>query len=396
MKLKTLLIVVVLLAAVSASVFVIQRPAAPAKADVRVGQSLFQGAAIDQATKFSLTDQAKTVTLVREKDGNWQVASYYDLPADFAKLSGFVNSLTDAKIQRLVTSNPERLERLEFKDTKVGLSDGAGKEIWSITFGKNAETAGRYVRFGNEQKAYLANFSGWLDADSKNWANSQILDLKPDEIAAVEIPFADGGPIKVSRVKKEDDWISDQTPPGEKVNPAKLSSLLNSVDSVRFSDTTDPTDVNAVAAKAHERVFKLTTFEGKTYTIAMGRKPEDKKLKPLTANPPVPLPAVKTGGPTVITKTGNTGPKPLDNKTSSPEYETIPAGPVFVSISSSDSAAPINAQMKKRAFEISSYTFTALPQKPADIFEAAPASMPPMAKPAKPIEDKQSIPSGKP
>ncbi|WP_339940065.1 DUF1800 family protein, partial [Undibacterium luofuense] len=44
--------------------------------------------------------------LTRQADGTWRVPSYFDFPADFAKLSGFVGSLTDTKLQRLVTSNP--------------------------------------------------------------------------------------------------------------------------------------------------------------------------------------------------------------------------------------------------------------------------------------------------
>ncbi|HEY4245689.1 MAG TPA: DUF4340 domain-containing protein [Lacunisphaera sp.] len=397
MKLKNLLIVVVLLAAVSVIVFVVQRPTAPTKADPRVGQSLFEGAAIDQATKFSLTDQAKTVSLVRESDGNWQVASYYDLPADFGKLSSFVNSLTEAKIQRLVTSNPERMERLEFKDTKIELSGPAGKALWSVTFGKNAETSGRYVRFDNEQKAYLANFSGWLDTDSKNWANRQILDVKPEEIASVEIPFADGGSLKVSRAKKDDVWISDKTPAGEKLSTAKISSLLGTTGNLQFTDTTDPTDANAVAAKTHERVFKLTTFDGKTYTVAMGRKPEDKKLKPVPEKGLLPVPAPKAPTPPNAAKSTAVGPKSLEIKPATPEFETIPAGPVFVFISSSDSAAPINARMKKRAFEISDYVFTALPQKAADIFEAAPAPvLPSPLSTTKAAEKKKSPTPAKP
>ncbi len=377
MKLKNLLMVVVLLAAVSAVVFVLQRPTAPAKIDPRLGQSLFEGVAIDQATRFSLTDQGKTVALVRENDGSWQVASYYDLPADFSKLSTFVNSLTEAKIQRLVTSNPERLARLEFKDTKIELSGAGGKEIWSVTFGKNAETSGRYVRFGNEQKAYLANFSGWLDADSKNWANPGIFVVKPDEIASVEISFAAGGLIKISRAKADDVWTSDKTPAGEKVSAAKIASLLGSTGNVRFTNTTELTDANALAAKAHERVFKLTTFGGKNYTVAMGRKPEDKKLKPLPAKTALPGPVANASAPADAVKNTTVGPKALEIKPATPEFETLPAGPVFVSISSSNAADPINAWMKQRSFEISNDAFTALPQKAADIFESAPVPVTP-------------------
>ena len=150
--------------------------------------------------------------LARQSDSTWRVASYHDMPADFAKLSTFVNNLTDAKLQRLVTSNPERIARLEFKDTKIELLDDSGKELWSATLGKSAETGGRFVRFGSEPKAYLANLQAYLDAEPKNWANSALLSLKPEDIAKIEMSFPGDDPVTVTRAKKDDAWTSPQTP----------------------------------------------------------------------------------------------------------------------------------------------------------------------------------------
>ena len=42
----------------------------------------------------------------------------------------------------------------------------------------------------------------------------------------------------------------------------------------------------------------------------------------------------------------------------------------------SDAAAPVNAAMAKRAYQISDYTFTGLPQKADELFEPAPAPAP--------------------
>src|SRR3954469_16652145 len=136
MKLKSILIVVASLAALSIVVYFIQRPPASGATDPRLGHSLSQGAPLDQATQLRLADQGKTVTLARQTDGSWRVTNYYDFPADFKKLSAFIGSLTEAKVQRLVTSNPERIARLEFKDTKIELLDNAGKELWSVALGK--------------------------------------------------------------------------------------------------------------------------------------------------------------------------------------------------------------------------------------------------------------------
>lgn len=389
MKLRTLSIVVLVLAALSALAYFLQRPSPPPSADSRLGQPVIAPTAIEQTAVLRVSDQGKTVTVARQPDSSWKVTSYHDLPADFSKLSRFMGELGEAKLQRLVTSNPERIARLEFKDTKVELLDSAQKPVASITLGKHAEAGGgRYVRFADESKAYLANLNAWIDAESKNWANSQLIDVKPDDIAKVELSFPGAEPVTLSRAKKEDAWQAERTPENQRVKADRVASLLSSAGSIRFSDTTAVDDPNAVAARQHERTVKLTTFDQKTVTIALGRKPEEKKLKP-----PAPSTDGKSGPAalgslsdlakkepasaqeTSAEKTGNESksdePKPL-----APEYDTIPAGPVFVSIRHSDSDAAVNTLMQKRAFQVYEYAFTGLPQKPEELFEPAP-SVPP-------------------
>ena len=382
MKLKTLVVTVLVLAALSLGVYIARRPEAPKSTDPRINQPLADRAMIEKAQKIRISDAGKTVELVRQSDGTWRDASYFDLPVDFNKLSGFVGNLTDAKLQRLVTTSADRIGRLEFKDTKIELLDAADKPLVTLVLGKNAEVGGgRYVRFGDEQKAYLTNLSAWLDTEAKNWANSELINLKADDVAKIEIPFAEGGPITVSRAKKEDPWTADKTPADQKVKADKISSVLSSVGNIRFSDTTAADDPNVAPAKANLRTFKLTTFDNKTITVAMGRKPEEKKLKP-------PAPAADgKSGPAALGSVADlakksekkegepaAGEEKKDDKPLAPEYETIPAGPVYVFITHSDASAPVNAAMQKRAYQVSEYTFTGLPQKPEELFEPAPAA----------------------
>ena len=380
MRLKTLAIVVAALAVLSAIVYVVRRPAPPPSADARLGQPLVAADTAGNAAKLLLSDQGKNVTLTRDDSGTWRVTNYYDLPADFSKLSRLVSDLTEAKIERLVTSNSERIGRLEFRDTKIELLDPAGKALAAVTLGKNADNGGRFVRFDSENKAYLASFRAWLDAEPKNWANAQLLNLKSEDIAKIEIPFAEGGAVTVSRAKKDDTWTSPQTPAGQQVKADKIASVLSSVGSLRFSDTTAPDDPKVAAAKAHLRTFTLTTFDGKTYAVALGRKPEEKKLKP-----PSPTADGKSG-PAALGSLSDLAKKDApatdgksdaaasaDAKPLEPEFETIPAGPVFAFVTSSDEKAPVNAMMQKRAFQIGDWTFTGLPQKRDELFEPAPA-----------------------
>ena len=390
MKLKSIVRTIAILAALSAVAFFATRPTPAPVADTRIGQPLADRAIVEKATTLRLNDQGKTVTLVRQADATWKVASYHDFPADFSKLATFIGSLTDAKLERLVTSSPARIALLEFKDTKIELLDATDKELWTVTLGKNPDTgSGRYVRYGAEAKAFLASLSAYLDTDSKNWANTELLALKVDDVAKIEIPFAAANAseptsLTLSRATKDAPWTAEKTPDGQKLKADKIAAVLSSLSSIRFSETNDLTDANAVAAKANERLFKIETFDKKVLKIALGRKPEEKKLKPITP-PAEGQSALSSLGTAADMLKKDADGKPAEPaKPIAPEFETIPAGPVFVSISHSDGAtAPVNALMQKRAFQISDYTFTSLPQKSDELFEPAP-----VAAPAKPDEKK--------
>ena len=333
MKIRTLVVAVLFLAVLSAVVFWTGRPAAPSVSDPRIGQPLADPGVIDRAATLRLTDQGKTVELTRKAGGAWRDVSYYGLAADFAKLSGFVNDLTAAKVQRLVTINPERLERLEFKDSQIELLDASGHALWSIALGRSPATGGRFVRFGHEGKAYLTDLNSPLDPDPKGWADAQLLNLKPEDVARVEVSFDGGAAVACARAKKDGAWTSAGAPAGKKASEDKISSLLTTLGSLRFSDSADPSDPQVAAARQHERIVRLTTFAGKTLTIALGQKPAPKAEKP-----------------------------------KGPDEAPAPANPVYAFISSSDSADPINALMKKRAFQVDDYVATGLPQKPDELF----------------------------
>jgi hypothetical protein len=375
MKLKTLALTVVILALLSAGLYWSNRPAAPATVDPRVGQALVGPAAVESAAQLRLTDQGKSVLLTRQPDGSWLVPGYYNLPADFSKLSSFMTDLSSAKVQRLVTVNPDRIARLEFKDSKIELLDASGKVTWSVLLGKNADAGGRFIRFGSEPAAYLATLNAFLDVEPKNWADPVLLNLKPEDIAKVKIPVDPFGSVIVSRATKDAPWSANPAPlPGQRVSADKISTLLASLTALHFTDSSDPADPAAAIAAQYRRNFVLTMFDGKSITVAMGRKPEEKTLK----KPAAQAPADKTEA--------AVKPSPDAAKAAAPEYDTIPAGPVYVDISSSDAAAPINARMKQRAYQMDDYVFTGLPQKSDDLFEPAPppaAGTPPpsLAKP---------------
>ena len=90
MKIKSIVLTIAVLAALSAVAYFTTRPTPPPVADARVGQPLVDRTVVEQAAKLRLTDQGKTVTLVRQPDASWKVATSHDFPADFSKLATFL------------------------------------------------------------------------------------------------------------------------------------------------------------------------------------------------------------------------------------------------------------------------------------------------------------------
>lgn len=361
MKLRNLVITVAVLAVLSVAAYLRNQPKAAPVDDPRVGKSLLD---LDTASRVSgllVTDQGKKVELARSADGSWRVTSYYDMPADFDKIARFVQDLNEAKVDRFVTANPERLSRLEFKDSQIVLKDSGGKEIWSITLGKTPETGnGRFVRFAGEPKAFLSGLHAWLDTDGKSWADTRLVAVKPEDVAKIAVPFESGAKVEVSRAKKDGPWSAVNAPAGQSLNAERVNSLLTALTSLRFSDTLDSKDESAIEAAKFMRTFRLTTFSGTVLDISLGRKPEEKRLK------------APVGDAKEVVAPAKDGAKP-EGTPIAPEFETIPAGPAFVAVASSDSKAPINDLMKSRAFKVDDYAFTGLPQKADEFFEAAKA-----------------------
>jgi hypothetical protein len=360
MKLRSLVIAVAVLAILSFAAYRGNRPAPVPAADPRVGTPVLGPDTVAKASGLVVSDQGKRVELTRGSDGAWRVTSYYDLPADFDKMSHFVQDLNEAKVERFVTGNPERLARLEFKDSAVILNDSAGKPFWKLTIGKAPDSGnGRFLRFGDEPKAFFSGLHVWLDTDPKSWADAKIPTAQADDVARVEIPFDDGKTVVASRAKKDGPWTAG-APTGQKLVADKVAALVTTLTSLRFSDTVDPKDAGAAEAARHLRTFRLTTFDGKTVMVALGRKPEEKKLKP-----PAPPTKEEAAAKPAATK--------AEIKPILPEFDTIPAGPVFAVVSSSDPHAAVNDLMKRRAFQLDDYTSTGLPQKPEELFEPAKA-----------------------
>lgn len=370
MKPKTLLIVVVILAALSAAAWFLNRPTPPpSAADPRLGRPVLDTASADKAARVRIAENGKTVLLSRDGDAGWRVASYHDLPADFSKLASLVKELNSTNVERLVTASPDRIARLEFSDTNITLLDASEKTLLALTLGRHADAGGgRFLRFGDENKAYLARLNVWLDVEPKNWAEASLAKFSSSDIAKVTFDFP-GAPVTVTRSDANAAFTAEAAPEGRRLKTATVTSLLGTLSGLRFTETSPVDDPQAAAAREAARIVTLTTFDDKTLTFAIGRQPErtvvrEEAIKPdpaaLIADIARPAPAdveAEQSGPAAVL---------------GPVTETLPAGPVFAFITHSDASNPVNALMKKRAFRIGDHALNSIPADAGALFEPVP------------------------
>lgn len=387
MKLKPLLFVVVLLAALSAFVYWRQRsPAADPTVDPRVGQAIVTPETLAAVRSVAITGGDKqTVTLVADATGKqWTVTEYFGLPADFGKLVSTIESLRTAKIDRAIGSAAAQ-ERLGFAGEKIELKDAAGKTLATLVLGKTNDNGGRFLRFGEEKKSYLADLNAWIDATPKNWANAQLLSAKADDVAALEVKFADGSALAAKRTDDGKSWTADGLPAGQELKTSAIDSLLSQLTSLRFTETTATDAPEATDAKAHATTVALTLKNGTSYTVALGRRPAPPApVAPATVNAPISATTPPVG---IDGKTGEIL-KPDVAATPAPLAPAAPAepaaapapapqpGPVYAFITANRAEEPINAIMQKRAFQIGEWTYTSLPANREALLQAQPVPPP--------------------
>lgn len=386
MNLKPLALVVALLALAAGIVFWCNHaPATDSSADPRNGQPLVSVETLGAIRGLRLVSEGRTLVLAADADGtHWTVPDYFGLPADFDKLVSFVESLRTAKIARFVTARADRIERLGFAGDLIELRDAAAKPLLTLHLGRNNDSGGRFVRIGDEPKAYLVDLNAWLDTVPKNWARSQLLDVKPAEIAALELRFADGSTLAAKRNADATAWTADSLPEGKELKSADLDALVTQLTTLRFTETTEPAAPDAVAAREHAQTVVLTLKDGTAYTVSLGRRPA-----PPVESSPEPA-AEKQGTISATTPPVTIGPdgqaqvvelpqqrEPASSATKAAAAKPSPQpGPVFVFIAANRDAAPVNALMQKRAFQTNEWVLTSLPANRDALLQAKPAPAP--------------------
>ncbi len=239
--------------------------------DSWAGKKLLAPEVLGAATEIELAAADGSKVVLRKEGENWVLPEYFGLPADFGKLSSFTRTLLEADVDRHVTSNPERIGRLELGANTVRLL-GAEGPVWELETGARGASAGQYVRIGKGESVYLTAASLYVDANEKNWARKQPLEFAEAEVARVEIAL-EGETVVFARESEGAEFAGVDFAENEKAKAAEVSRLVRNLVSARFADAVEAGDEDAVAARENAVPVSLELFDGRKFSLEIGRRP---------------------------------------------------------------------------------------------------------------------------
>ncbi len=319
--------------------------------DEREKGPLVDESKLAEAFQVRVTGSDGVVTIEKnDADSNWIVKERHDMPVSYSKLSSQVTSVVDASVQRLVTTNPERIESLGF-DSKESISflDKDGNSIMSIDLGRQTDNGRQFFRYQGEEKAFLASSTFRIDDDADSWLAKKLVEVAQDDIRSIKATLENGETIELNREDKDSDWTSETALEGKVVDDAAVDRAANRFSNMTFTKTAAKDDELVVAAKENSKSFLLGLADGKTLNFTIGQRPEVKVMKEVEVE-------------------GDDGEKKMEMQE---EVETE-AGPVYIFIESSEAEDHVNEYMAKAAFEVGSYQYTSLPESIATLFKDAP------------------------
>ena len=369
MKFQRILVAVLLLALIVVIGKWLQRPTEQRR-EGRVGEMLVSHQIVESARQIHLSDpsEEETVTLVKGPENAWILPDYHSFEVDFSKLESLIRSLLEAKVDREVTKDPERLKRLELGKNRIEFKSSDTESLLIIETGKRSPSGGTFIKFDGDDSAYLSDLSLYLDTNESNWPRKKMLSFTPSEVARLHIGGTEGALAarRIHRESADTPFTSDELDENWQINDSEVKNLLRTLINARFSKVAEKDDPDVSAALAHAREFELSLFSGGSYSLSIGQRPSEPVEEAVAAE------VAAAAGPDEAqivdaddaTQTGDAE-EPLD------EPEMTDPGPVFIFYSTSDPGNRLNEIMGKVALTYPEYTFNQINDALEKIVEAA-------------------------
>ncbi|MDP6179475.1 MAG: DUF4340 domain-containing protein, partial [Desulfatiglandales bacterium] len=263
MKIKTLVILLIIMGLLAGAGALIIRQKAPEGPKGSLGAYLLEQLPVNRIASITIKGAVDTVSLVK-KENRWVVKNRFNYPADFSKITDFVRKLKAVKIGREFGSSEETLKRLSLKDPddpeapegekgmRVHLKGEEGKLLASILLGKTRQTGtersfpnGQYLLLGREPKIYLIDkhFSSLEKAPSA-WLDKSLARVEAKDIKKIVFLSQDSKKVRFAfkRPEKNKNFQPLNLPADLKFEKSALNQLAGALSSLQMEDVVDVVD----------------------------------------------------------------------------------------------------------------------------------------------------------
>ena len=279
MKPRTLVILVVVLAALAALVWFRQQQAQPPRLaeEVQLKTLLPENLRADDVARLELYAGAKPeekVVLAREGD-NWVAQNKFNAPVQSEKITDYLQDLAQLEGEFRATAGEEALTDYALDETAgfhvVGYQTGAESPAFHLVVGKSPRFGNAFVRAADAQDVYIANVDfrqeagvydearetaptadTWLDktvltVDQPNvtrvalkMPDKQIVLEKQEVPAEPQEPAEEGAEAAPPPVPETKWVVTDGGYAGAELKDAGVTSLLNKFANLSATDIEDP------------------------------------------------------------------------------------------------------------------------------------------------------------
>jgi hypothetical protein len=282
MKLKTVIVLLCICAALGAAAVFITRPRPAADSGALLGQKLLPDLPIQKISAITLAGPDEEVRLKLKTD-TWTVASRFDFPADFAKITRLVQQLREMKIGRAFEADAEIIERLaltppgtegvspEVVATRISLLDAQGSALVNLLLGKTSpQTGTQYVLPEERHQVYLVDQSfQFLGKTAAEWLDTGLLDIAEDKIQEVTGRDPETGKAHYTLRRPAEGQPAQlvAAPGGREVRQAKVDEVFQALSDFEIDDLADP---EASIPEASDLLMEYRLFDGSTFSLAIG------------------------------------------------------------------------------------------------------------------------------
>lgn len=273
---KHLLIFVAVLAVVALTAGFLGKLRTAKTASV-VGQPILASQIVAQIAEVEVKDGDSQDTIILRFDNDskiWRITSYHNAPANLTRVAKLTDDLQASKIQREVTSNPERFPRLGLGERTVIFRASDGNEIYKIQFGKTSDEGGVFVKREGDEAAMEIHPLVFFSARPDEWMAREFLQFKNEDVTSVTIHLPDGTLVEYNR-GEDSKWNFTGPPPpeGKEVNLELPETILRQLFSNSFFQHYLKGDEETTAANENSRQLTFTLKDGEKFVLRIARRP---------------------------------------------------------------------------------------------------------------------------